>query len=472
MKRSITALLLLTSIAAARSPDPREMRAALQKAVDFFCEQVAIEGGYLWKYSADLSVREGEKGTGPTTIWVQPPGTPSVGLALLEAWEKTGEASCRAGAIAAARALVSGQLDTGGWNYRIEFTPADRVMWTYRKDDRHSRKARNTSVLDDNNTQAALRLLMQVDQTLDFKDPAIHECTRFALEKLLQAQFSNGAFPQVFDGSVDPASCASRRARIPTAWSRTYEGHQQYWYRPTFNDNVLADVIEVLFEARAIYKDKRYENAALKAGAFILAAQLPEPQAGWAQQYNYEMEPIWARKFEPPSITAGEARGILETLLSLYERTRDPVWLEPIPRALAYYKTCVLPDGRLARFYELGTNKPLYFDRSYTLTYDDSDLPTHYGFIISNWIPSFEKQFERRRGAKLTAKKAPAPLTRSEAERVSEIIAAMDERGAWMENGQLKSRGSRAAEEKIIDCATFNKHIRFLAGAIERTTKP
>ena len=36
----------------------------------------------LWQYSDDLTQREGEGRATDTTVWVQPPGTPSVGMAL------------------------------------------------------------------------------------------------------------------------------------------------------------------------------------------------------------------------------------------------------------------------------------------------------------------------------------------------------------------------------------------------------
>ena len=51
---------------------------------------------------------------------------------------------------------------------------------------------------------------------------------------------------------------------------------------------------------------------------FLLLAQLPEPQPGWAQQYNIEMEPEWARKFEPPAVTGGESQKVIATLLTLF----------------------------------------------------------------------------------------------------------------------------------------------------------
>ena len=96
------------------------------------------------------------------------------------------------------------------------------------------------------------------------------------------------------------------------------------------------------------------------------------------------MEPAWARRFEPPAITGGESFGVMQILLELYLAYGEPRFLEPIPRALAWAKAAQLPDGRMARFYELQTNRPLYFTREYALTYSDADLPTHYAFKVGN----------------------------------------------------------------------------------------
>ena len=54
----------------------RESRQALRQACDFFHDQVSHGGGYLWRYSADLQKREGEKRTDAMTVWVQPPFSP------------------------------------------------------------------------------------------------------------------------------------------------------------------------------------------------------------------------------------------------------------------------------------------------------------------------------------------------------------------------------------------------------------
>jgi len=96
---------------------------SLKKAVGFFRREVATEGGYLWRYSADLARREGEGAASATTVWVQPPGTPSVGAAYLEAYEATGDRYYLEAARETAYCLVRGQLRSGGWDYRIEFDP-------------------------------------------------------------------------------------------------------------------------------------------------------------------------------------------------------------------------------------------------------------------------------------------------------------------------------------------------------------
>ena len=57
--------------------------------------------------------------------------------------------------------------------------------------------------------------------------------------------------------------------------------------------------------------------------------------------------------------------------------------------------TAQLPDGRLARFYELKTNKPLYFTKTYEVTFSDEDLPTHYGFKVAYRGERLAKEYER-----------------------------------------------------------------------------
>lgn len=63
----------------------------LRKACLFYRSKVATRGGYVYYYSTDLQQRWGEGIATNSQIWVQPPGTPTVGLAYLRAYEATGD---------------------------------------------------------------------------------------------------------------------------------------------------------------------------------------------------------------------------------------------------------------------------------------------------------------------------------------------------------------------------------------------
>jgi hypothetical protein len=119
-------------VCAAEAPLTTEARAALDRATTFY-RSISTRGGYLWWYSKDLKERAGENKATETQIWVQPPGTPSVGMAFLRAWQVTRENYCLEAARAAAEALAWGQLESGGWTYLIDFDPQNQ-RWYRRAD--------------------------------------------------------------------------------------------------------------------------------------------------------------------------------------------------------------------------------------------------------------------------------------------------------------------------------------------------
>lgn len=160
---------------------PGEALAAAKKATSFLVEQVSTEGGYLWRYSADLKHREGEGVVETSTVWVQPPGTPAVGQAFVQLFQATGDRQFLDAARAAAESLRRGQMQSGGWQAMVEFEPERRRRWAYRVDPAGS-KAKDQSSLDDDKTQSALRFLIQLDRALEFKDESIHEMTHYGFQ--------------------------------------------------------------------------------------------------------------------------------------------------------------------------------------------------------------------------------------------------------------------------------------------------
>lgn len=472
---AVLSLALVGALPAANRADDGSLQAqaaaALRQATDFFTARVACEGGYLWRYSEDLARREGEGKATATTVWVQPPGTPSVGMAFLEAHQLTGEPFLLEAARRAGECLVRGQLRSGGWDHRIEFDPGRRAGWAYRVDlPAAGRRQRNTSTLDDDTTQAALRLLMRLDKALDSKDARIHGAALAGLDALLKVQYPNGAWPQRFEVPLDPAAFPVKKADYPETWSRTFPG-KDYAGFYTLNDNAVADAIGVMCEAARVYGDEKYLQSARRAGDFLLLAQMPHPQPAWAQQYDADMHPAWARKFEPPAVTGGESQGVMRTLLALYVETGDAKYLGPIPRALEYLRKSALPGGQLARFYELRTNRPLYFTRTYELTYDDGDMPTHYAFKVGHNLDAIERECERLRKlapGELAALRRPKPPQRGkpsprQTEEVKRVLAAMDDQGRWVDEGRLKYHGDGDPTRRVIDCETFIRNLGVLA---------
>lgn len=460
-----------------------EAEAALRRGVEFLRTQVAVEGTYLWQYSEDLSLREGEGVATATQGWVQPPGTPALGLAFLAAWRATSNHYYLEAARETALGLTRGQLLSGGWTYSIDFSTAGRRRAAYR--DGGVATARNVSTLDDDTTQCALRFLARTDQALNFRDAKIHECVQYALNAVLQAQYPNGAWPQGFEHAPDPEKFPVKPATFPSAWSRQWPGNKNYWSYYTLNDNSLTRLAETMLKLARIYRApgagtnfqaraSACEAAAVKAGDFLRLAQLPEPQPGWAQQYDFDMHPAWARKFEPPAISGGESRDVLRLLLTLYHETGEPRFLEPVPRALDYFRRSRLPDGRLARFYELRSNRPLYFTTDYQLTHSDADVPTHYSFKVVDWTAAVAAEYERTRTTPRETEKAAtaepsAKLTAKLAAAVRVVIAAQDSRGRWVESGGMRYHRPKDPSVRVINSATCARNIEMLSRYLAAT---
>lgn len=436
----LISFILIAKIATADTNIAAESESALEKAVKYFSDTISTNGGYLWTYSEDLTQRAGEGKATDTQIWVQPPGTPSVGFAYLGAYEATKNTLYLDAAKAAADALVWGQLDSGGWDYKIDFSPEGSQKWHYHHDksEADKKRRRNTSTLDDNNSQSALRLIMAVHKTTG--EEKYLSSVKYGLDFMLKSQFENGAWPQ----------------RYPLAT----KGYSQ-WY--TFNDNTINDCIKVMLDAYHIYGDEKYMESVERCGDFIIASQLPEPQAGWAQQYDHDMKPASARWFEPAGINGAATSRNIRTLIDLHLEIGDEKYLKPIPAAIDWLERSKLEDGRWARFYELETNKPLYVNMDREVVYEFVNIRPGYSWranYASSAIRYYKEVVDKGRD-KYLAERNAEPTDESKRSRldslearVQKIISSQDDQGRWVEKGQIK-------------CSTFIRNIRSLSEYIE-----
>ena len=238
------------------------------------------------------------------------------------------------------------------------------------------------------------------------------------------------------------------RAHYPSEWSRQYvKIPERLFY--AVNDHVVRDMIRTFILAHRLYGREEDLATAMRAGDFLLAAQMPEPQRGWAQVYNRDLEPIWARKFEPPAVASRETGGAVQALLELYLYTGEDRYLEGASDGVAWLDRSRLADGQWARFYELETNRPLYMTSEYELAYDDRDLPQHYGFQGSFEVPptlAFHELLVEEGAVGARAELERDQLTSDEQERlttcmreeVAAIVGGLDADGRWIDDGMLR----------------------------------
>jgi len=478
---SVAVLALSFVIPEVHAATLKDAEAAMVRATAFM-QSIAAEGGYLWRYSEDLKERAGEGKATATQIWIQPPGTPTMGMAFLRAFDATKDARYLNAARGVAHALARGQLESGGWDYSVDFDPK-KFPLSYRRTDKdklapdEAAKRRNTSTFDDDNTQSALRFLMAfVEAAKD--NTEIRTAMEYGLVKMLEAQYPNGAWPQRYDGKPrNPSDFPVKRAQYPKDYPRTYP-KINYAGHYTFNDNSIHDCIGVMLEAYRRFGKAEHLAAAKKAGDFMILAQMPEPQPAWAQQYNANMEPAWARAFEPPAVTGGESVGVIRGLIELYLETGDGKYLNPIPPALAWYKRSALAPNTWARYYELQTNKPIYGDRDGKIYYRVEDISEErqHGY---SWKGSYGVEAARALYERVTSEGRDAYLKSRELHkrkksakkslepRVDKIIAALDAQGRWMTEGKFEKKVKGLEFDRRIETTVFIANMRLLSDYIE-----
>jgi hypothetical protein len=425
-----------------------DVEAAMVKVAAFFRDELSVEGSYVWKYNAsNLAERGAEGKTTPSQGWTEPPGTPAVGLAYLAAFKATGQQFFLDASLETARALIRTQLESGGWRSLLEFDPEARQSWCYRVDEGKGRpdcgviegnNRKNSTSPDDNKSQSSLMFLIRLDDELGGRERDVREAAIYGLDKFADAQYPNGAWPHRLDkGVLEKLTSSAARSSYPEDWSRSYVKPKGELYLT--NDHLVRDVVRMFLLAHNVYGDPAYLAAARRGGEFLLSAQMPEPQPGWAQIYNGDLQPIWGRPFEPPSIASNETAGSIQALLELYQATGKARYLDGAELAALWLERSRLPDDDWARFYELETNKPLYVDHDYQITYSDDDLPDHYIFVGQFGIETVLEAYKAvADNGGVTADQTDVCRAPDQAE-VSGFIEAMDKKGRWVEEGTIES---------------------------------
>lgn len=236
--------------------------------------------------------------------------------------------------------------------------------------------------IDNGATTTPMRFLALVAHATG--EAAYRQAFERGLDYLLEAQYDNGGWPQY------------------------YPLRDGYYSRITFNDDAMVNVLTLLRDVAAgeapyAFVDDgrraRSETAVAAGIDVILRTQVRQDGrlTGWCAQHDeHTLEPAWARAYEPPSLSGGESVGIVRFLMSVEDPTPAIVasvdgaveWLRSVAMTGVRVESARGADGRTerflvadseaplvwARFYELGTNRPLYVDRDSVFRYDFSEI--------------------------------------------------------------------------------------------------
>ncbi len=100
------------------TPGRQQILDTMKRATRFMVEKISTRGGYVWTYLPDLSRRWGELEARDTQIWMQPPGTATMG----HSFDTTRPATSTTDARRTGReGPSSGAAPSGGWNYVVDF---------------------------------------------------------------------------------------------------------------------------------------------------------------------------------------------------------------------------------------------------------------------------------------------------------------------------------------------------------------
>ena len=256
--------------------------------------------------------------------------------------------------------IISHQSELGGWPKNTSTTDS-----VYQGD-----KAAIHGTFDNKATTDELRFLAKAWNAT--QDKKVKKSFLLGLDLILKAQYPSGGWPQ------------------------SYPPDRQYHRFITFNDNAM---IRLMLLLREVAEDPLYDFVGTEkkkeaAGAFergvscILKCQIVQNGilTVWCAQHDEnDYTPQPGRKYELASLSGAESVGIVSLLMSLQSPT--PKVITSVDSAVEWFRKATIRGIRLesqrgtdgtkdlvvvsdpeadplwARFYELGSFKPLFCDR-------------------------------------------------------------------------------------------------------------
>lgn len=407
--------LLMAATAFAQSTETtsrQQILATMKRATTFMVEKVSTNGGYVWSYLPDRSRRWGELEAWATQIWIQPPGTATMGNLFLDAYHATNDEYYYQAAENVANALIWAQHSSGGWNYLADFAGDRSLRAWYDTVGRNAWRMEEfqhywgNATFDDAGTAESAKFLLRLYvEKRDAKyKPALDKAIRFVLD----SQYPIGAWPQ----------------RYPLQYEFAHHGLADYTSYPTFNDDVAAENIDFLLMCYQALGDPMVLDAITRGMNAFLVTQQGPPQPGWALQYTLDLKPAGARTYEPKALATHTTATNIGLLLRFYRLTADTKFLARVPEALDWLEKLTLSTGVATRggthptFIEIGTDRPIYVHRTgsnvvngrYYFDYEPTKTLGHYSAFRRIDVAGLRKQYTAAKALSTEDIKKSSPL--------------------------------------------------------------
>jgi PelA/Pel-15E family pectate lyase len=268
-----------------------------------------------------------------------------------------------------AEVILSYQTPSGGWSKHVDFTQGPRA--TGQSFFSENEQWHYIATIDNNSTTSQMTFLARLDAAQP--DARYRAAFLRAVSYLLDAQFPNGCWPQVYP----------------------MEGG--YHDNATFNDDAIVNVATILQAVGAgqpaFVPGALRQSATAAAGHAVDCMLAAQTRVGgtltiWPQQADpLSLEPADARSYEHRSLTAKESVPVLLFLMAL--DTPDPSVVAAVHAASDYLErtkimgiaydnqveTKVPGAGPIwARMYEIGTDRPIFSNRDGIVLYEWNKL--------------------------------------------------------------------------------------------------
>ena len=305
------------------------------------------------------------------------------------------------------------QNNNGGWLKNIDM--ADKLSPSEIAKLKRKKSKKSGTTIDNGATHTQLRYLAKVYKATERRE--YKEAFLNGVDFLLNAQYDNGGWPQFYP---------------------IVEG---YYEHITFNDDAMMGVMSLLRdiahqkEPYQFVDKERCERSqlAIEKGLDVILKTQVEVNGkltAWGAQHDKDdLKPAKARSYELASLSGKESVMIVEYLMEIEEPEDDVInavksavkWFDEnriMDIEMLWEKDATLPSGynRLAikkpgagplwaRFYQIGTNKPIYVGRDGVLkeTHNEIEHERRIGYsylgnyaedLLNNKYPQWENKHQ------------------------------------------------------------------------------